>query len=136
MNRSWVVPKRAQTGVPEHLKPHLIIAAKTAGVLVVHTGFMQEPNMGWGLFVRCDSGFRPDEVKYLGDKKLKKHRWCNFEGTLGQYVNCASGEHTPNAQFEEQDGDDEEGIKMCTLVATRRISNRQQILLPNYVDKY
>ena len=71
----------------------------------------------------------------MGDKQLKKHRWCNLEGTLGQYVNCASGEDTPNAQFEEGDVD-EEGRKICTLVATRRISYRQQILLPHYMDKY
>ena len=62
LKRTWVVPKSSQTGVPEHLKPHLITAAKTAGVIVVHTGFMQEPNMGWGLFARNDSGFKPTEV--------------------------------------------------------------------------
>jgi hypothetical protein len=40
LKRTWVVPKSTETGVPEHLKPHLITAAKTAGVLVVHTGFL------------------------------------------------------------------------------------------------
>ncbi len=72
----------------------------------------------------------------MSDRKLANHRWCNVEGTLGMYVNSASGTNAPNAVFMSQASDDGSQYEKCVLVATSRILKRDQILVPNYMDTY
>jgi hypothetical protein len=59
--------------VPEQLaNPLLVKAANETGVLVVHTGFMRPQNEGWGLFARCESGFRSgQDIVHCGSFDLK-----------------------------------------------------------------
>ncbi len=73
LQRKWESPRSSRSTVPEHLaNPVLVKAANDSGVLVVHTGFMRHPNEGWGLFARCDSGFRKEEVIFnCGNFDLK-----------------------------------------------------------------
>ena len=58
-----------------------------------------------------------------------------MEGTLGVYVNSASGTDAPNAEFVNQASDDGSQYEKCVLVATSRILKKDQILVPNYMDK-
>ena len=63
LQRKWEAPRSTRSTVPEHLaNPLLVKAANDTGVLVVHTGFMRPQNEGWGLFARCESGFKNQEV--------------------------------------------------------------------------
>ncbi len=58
-----------------------------------------------------------------------------MEGTLGMYVNSASGTDAPNTEFMTQPSDDGSLTEKCVLVATSRILKKDQILVPNYMDK-
>ena len=63
LQRKWEAPRSTRSTVPEHLaNPLLVKAANESNVLVVHTGFMRPENEGWGLFARCESGFKNQEV--------------------------------------------------------------------------
>ena len=59
-----------------------------------------------------------------------------MEGTLGMYVNSASGTDAPNAVFMSQASDDGSQYEKCVLVATSSIHKKDQILVPNYMDKH
>ena len=52
------------------------------------------------------------------------------------YVNSASGTDAPNAVFMSQASDDGSQYEKCVLVATSRILKKDQILVPNYMDKH
>ena len=59
-----------------------------------------------------------------------------MEGTRGMYVNSASGTDAPNAVFMSQASDDGSQYEKCVLVATAHIHKKDQILVPNYMDKH
>ena len=73
LQRKWEAPRSTRSTVPEHLaNPLLVKAANESHVLVVHTGFMRPENEGWGLFARCESGFKNQEVIFnCGNFDLK-----------------------------------------------------------------
>ena len=73
LQRKWEAPRSTRSTVPEHLaNPLLVKAANETGVLVVHTGFMRPQNEGWGLFARCESGFRSgQDIVHCGSFDLK-----------------------------------------------------------------
>ncbi len=73
LQRKWEAPRSTKSTVPEQLaNPLLVKAANEKGVLVVHTGFMRPENEGWGLFARCESGFRSgQEIVHCGSFDLK-----------------------------------------------------------------
>ena len=52
------------------------------------------------------------------------------------YVNSASGTDAPNAVFMNKASDDGSQYEKCVLVATSSIHKKDQILVPNYMDKH